>query len=94
MIIINSPYDDAVKYVITVGVDDFCVYANNENEAVEVVANYFITSGNSDWYFDAIEVEVMAQSASKTTAEFISITDLRYCKKYKIYLPKLTVKEV
>lgn len=94
MIIVNNSDNGTKKYIITIGVDDFCVYAKSEDEAVEVVANYFIVSGNSDWYFDAIEIEVMAESVSKSIAEFINDADLCHCKKYNICLPKCKITEV
>lgn len=82
------------KYIVSIGADPFCVYADSEDEAVEMIAAYLIAHGNSDWYFDAIEMDVMAASVSKSITDFIKDADLRYCPNNKIYLPKCKVEEV
>ena len=94
MFVLNKYQFCNKKYVVTLGADKFCVYADSENEAIEIIAAHFVAHNNSEWYFDAIEVDVMAASASKTIADFIEDTGLRYCPKHKIYLPKCRVEEV
>lgn len=94
MIIINEAAPNDKVYTVRIGADDFCLYAENENEAVDVVAEYFISRGDTGWYYDALEVELMANSVSKTVPEFIEATDLRHCPKHNIYLPKCRVEEV
>ena len=93
MIIINLPTPNANAYIISIGADAFRVCANNEAEAIENITKYFITQDKRDWYFSALEVELMAKSAQKTVEDFAKNADFCYCPKYKIYLPKLTIQK-
>lgn len=93
MDVASKPYNGTKKFTIFLGDVPFYVHAKNENEAAEVLANYFVSSNKSKWYFDAIEVECMAQSVGKTIDEFIQVTDLRHCPKHNIYLPKCKIEE-
>lgn len=94
MIIINEPYQGAKTYIIFIGSDSFCTYANNEADVIEIIAQYFISRNASDWYFDAITIELMANCAHKSIENFVNDSDLRYCPKHNIYLPKLKIQEV
>jgi hypothetical protein len=90
MIIINTATCGEKTYIISLGGDEYRVYANSEEQAIE-----FLTETLShDWYFDCLSVELMAKSAHKSIEEFINATDLRYCPKYDVYLPKLKIQEV
>lgn len=82
MIIVNQSYSSANIYAISIGEGYFVVYADSEDEAVELIAEYLVSRGKSDWYFDA------------TSAKFVKAEDLRYCPKHNVYLPKLKIQEV
>ena len=81
MIIINQPGSNTKAYTILIGEDNFLAYANNEAEAAEAMAEYLISHEKSDWYFDDI------------LGRFINTSELYYCPKHNVYLPKLTIKE-
>ena len=89
MIIVNKAIDGDKKYIIILGGEKFYIYAKSKVKAVEFLAEYL----SSDWYYDALEVELMAESVDKTVEEFVEATDLYPCPKYSIYLPKLKIKE-
>lgn len=89
MIIVNKAIDGDKKYIIILGGEKFCIYAKSKVKAVEFLAEYL----SSDWYYDALEVEIMAESVNKTVEEFIAVTDLYPCPKYNIYFPKLKIEE-
>ena len=90
MIIINKQAPGTKSYVVSIGADTFHIYADNEDETIERL----VENLDSDWYFSELEVELMAKSVHKTLTEYIADTDLRYCPKHKIYLPKLAIEEV
>jgi hypothetical protein len=93
MIIVNSQMDTKI-YIVSIGAEDFMSYANSKEEAIEIVAEYFISQQKSDWYFNSLEVELMAESVKKTVEDFANDADLRYCPEHNIYLPKLKIQEV
>lgn len=90
MIIVNQATHGEKTYIISLGADNYRVYAQSEKQAVEFVAKTL----NSNWYYDALEVELMANFARKSVVDFIADTDLYHCPKYNIYLPKLKIQEV
>lgn len=90
MTVVNQAAEGDKKYIVSLGATNFCAYAKNKDRAIELVAETL----KRDWYFDALEVELMAQSVNKTVEEFIADADLQPCPKYKIYLPKLKIKEM
>lgn len=90
MIIINQATHDQKTYIISLGTDDFCVYAQSEEQALEFLAEML----NADLYFSALKVEIMAKSVRKSIEQFVADADLRHCPKYNVYLPKLKIQEV
>lgn len=89
MIIVNQATCGEKTYIISLGGDNFCVYARSEKQAIEFMAETL----NSDWYFSALEVELMAKSVQKSIEDFVADTDLYHCPKHNIYLPKLKIQE-
>ena len=90
MIVINQTTRGEKTYIISLGGDNYRVYARNEKQAIELLTETL----NSDWYYDELEVELMAKSARKSVEDFVADADFCHCPKYNIYLPKLKIQEV
>lgn len=95
MIIITKPYNDSKpvstkrRYAVSIGINKYFVIAESEAQAVEIIASKF----GPEWYFDGLEVELMAKSARKNVEEFAAAEGLYYCRKYDIYFPELKIEE-
>lgn len=99
MVIINQPRPNDNTYIVSLGVGteyqhNFTVFASNQVEAVERLADYLIAQNYHDQYFDALEVNLMASSKHQTMQEFAKAYDLYHCPKHHIYLPDVGVQEV
>ncbi len=97
MIIINQRTNNESAYILTIGTEcsqRFKAYAQNETDAINLLAKYLIDQSDFNSFFDALEVNIMASSKRQTMQEFAEKYDLHYCPKYNIYLPDLGVEEV
>ena len=90
MINVNRYFENAKIYVISLGAEYFCVYARNEDEAVELLVEFL----SAEWYFPDVEVELMATSVGKTFNQYIADADFWHCHKHKVCVPKLKIQEV
>ena len=82
MTIVNQPFSSAKIYDISMGDGNYLVHANNEEEAVELMAEHIISHNRSNWCFDAI------------INTLVKTEDMRYCPKHNIYLPDFKIQEV
>lgn len=97
MIIINKRTEGESAYILTLGEECsqiYKVYASNEAEAKEILAEHLIVKNDRDSYFDALEVNIMASAKGLTMQEFAEVFDLTLCPNHNIYLPDLGVQEV
>ena len=87
MIIVNEPFQDKNAYTISIGEDTYRAYANNESEALDIIADYLENNGHKDLYFDHFTLEVMAECSKHKTADaFAEAHNLTCCGTNRIYL--------
>lgn len=97
MIIVNQCAEGNSAYILSIGEEcqsEFKVFANSRAEAIELLAEHLLAKGNTDAYFNALEVNLMASGKGITMSEFADAYDLYYCSKFHIYLPDLCIEEV